>query len=74
MSAPPDFLDRLTDAIRAERAAVLGRLGAAPVLWLAVAPLWTRTAAEAAGFPAPSVTEFVRQARDAGCRGLPASC
>lgn len=66
MSAPADFLDRVADAIRAERVAVLNRLGAAPMLWLAVAPLWTRTAAEATGFPAPSVTEFVRQARDAG--------
>jgi hypothetical protein len=66
VSVPAGFPDRVAEAIRAERATVLGRLGAAPMLWLAVAPLWTRTAAEATGFPVPSVTGFVRQARDAG--------
>jgi hypothetical protein len=66
VSAPADFLDRVAEAIRAERLAVLDRLGTAPVLWLAVAPLWTRTAAERTGFPVPSVTEFVRRARDSG--------
>jgi hypothetical protein len=65
-AVPAELLARLAGAVRAERATVLDRLGVRPVLWLAVAPLWTRTIAEAAGFPVPSVGEFVGQARAAG--------
>jgi hypothetical protein len=65
-AVPAELLARLAGAVRAERAAVLDRLGVRPVLWLAVAPLWTRTIAEAAGFPVPSVAEFVGRARAAG--------
>jgi len=65
-AVPAELLARLDDAVRAERAAVLDRLGVRPALWLAVAPLWTRTIAEAAGFPVPSVGQFVGQARAAG--------
>jgi len=53
-------------AIRDRRAAVLDELGAEAVLWLAAPPVWTLGAAEAAGFPVPSVVGFVRRARDVG--------
>jgi hypothetical protein len=53
-------------AVRDRRLAVISELGEDAVLWLAVAPLWTWAAAEAAGFPVSSVTSFVRQACDAG--------
>jgi hypothetical protein len=56
----------LAEAIRAERSATIDKLGREPTLWLAAAPLWTRYAAEATGFPAASVLEFVNQARDVG--------
>lgn len=56
----------LADAIRAERSAVIDKLGRDPVLWLAVAPLWTRDAAEAAAFPASGLTGFIEQACAAG--------
>jgi hypothetical protein len=56
----------LAEAIRAERSATIDKLGREPTLWLAAAPLWTRYAAEATGFPTASVIEFVNQARDVG--------
>ena len=65
-AVPAELLAQLAGAVRAERATILDRLGVRPALWLAVAPLWTRTIAEAAGFPVPSVGEFVGQARAAG--------
>ena len=56
----------LAQAIRAQRSATVDELGSEPTLWLAAAPLWTRNAAEASGFPAGSVAEFVDHARDVG--------
>lgn len=56
----------LADAILAEQAATVSELGIVPTLWLAAAPLWTRSAAEACSFPAQPVTEFVAKARRAG--------
>jgi hypothetical protein len=57
---------RVATAVQAERAAKIDELGRDATLWLALVPLWTRSAAEAAAFPAPSVVEFVKRARDAG--------
>jgi hypothetical protein len=67
MTAPDTELTaQVAAAVRAEREAKLADLGHDAVLWLALVPLWTKSAAEAAGFPAPSVTDFVRRARGAG--------
>ncbi|HLJ98652.1 MAG TPA: hypothetical protein VKU39_01960, partial [Streptosporangiaceae bacterium] len=55
----------LADAILAEQATIAYELGIKPTLWLAAAPLWTTSVAEACGFPAP-VSEFVEKARRAG--------
>jgi hypothetical protein len=56
----------LADAIAAEQAATVSELGIGPTLWLAAAPLWTRSAAEACGFPAQPLTEFIAKARRVG--------
>jgi hypothetical protein len=53
-------------AVRAQRLDAIEHLGREGTLWLAVAPLWTRQAAQAARFPVPSVIDFVRQASDIG--------
>ncbi|MGH3166237.1 MAG: hypothetical protein ACRDN0_10145, partial [Trebonia sp.] len=67
MTAPnAELAARVDAAVRARREALIGQLGHDAVLWLALVPLWTRAAAEAAGFPARSVAEFVQRARDAG--------
>lgn len=59
---PPE----VTTAIRDRVLATADELGPEAVLWLAAAPLWTLDMAEAAGFPASPLIEFVRRARDAG--------
>jgi hypothetical protein len=60
------LLEELARATRAQRSATIDDLGSKPTLWLAVAPLWTRSVAEATGFPVASVTKFVSDARDVG--------
>ena len=66
MTAPSDLRARIDEALRDRRIATADELGATAVLWLAAVPVWTRSAAEAVGFPAESVTEFVRRATEAG--------
>jgi len=67
VSAPnAEFPALVAEAVQAERAAAMEDLGRDATLWLAAVPLWTRGAAEAARFPAPSVIEFVKRARDVG--------
>ena len=67
MSAPnAEFIAQVAEVVRAERTAKVESLGRQATLWLAAVPLWTASAATAAGFPAPSVLDFVRRARDAG--------
>jgi hypothetical protein len=70
MTVVPDELRaQLDEAMREQRAAVIGELGKQPMMWLAAPPLWTRAAAETTGFPvgeSASVTDFVRRACDVG--------
>ena len=53
-------------AIRGRVLATADELGPEAVLWLAAPPLWTLGIAQAAGFPASPLIEFVRRACDAG--------
>ena len=55
----------VTAAIRDRVLATVDELGPEAVLWLAAPPLWTLGIAEAAGFPASPLIEFVRRACDA---------
>lgn len=66
MSAAESLRAEVGAAVRDRRLGTIDELGEEAVLWLAVAPVWTLAAAEAAGFPASGVTEFVRRACDAG--------
>ncbi|MBO0806665.1 MAG: hypothetical protein J2P25_26740, partial [Nocardiopsaceae bacterium] len=66
MIARDQLVAEATAAVRAERQAKLEALGPDAVLWLALVPLWTKGAAEAAGFPTRSVRDFVASARGAG--------
>jgi hypothetical protein len=67
MTAAPDELQALVEkALRDRRIATADELGATATLWLAAAPVWTRSAAEAVSFPVESVTDFVRRACEAG--------
>ena len=59
---PPE----VTTAIRDRVLATADELGPEAVLWLAAPPLWTLGIAEAAGFPASPLIDFVRRACDAG--------
>jgi hypothetical protein len=56
----------VTTAIRDRVLATADDLGQEAVLWLAAPPLWTLGIAEAAGFPASPLIEFVRRACNAG--------
>ncbi len=65
----------LSDSLRSRRAATIDRLGREATIWLAVAPLWTRDVAVAAGTarwavaagtPWPDITGFIEQAHAAG--------
>ena len=67
MTAPnAEFADQVAGAVRAERAARIDTLGREATLWLAAVPLWTLSAAKAAGFPVADILDFVKRARDAG--------
>jgi len=67
MTAPSaEFAAQVADAVQAERAARIESLGRDATLWLAAAPLWTRSAAKAAGFPVRDILDFVKRARDMG--------
>lgn len=52
--------------VRAERELIAEELGHDAVLWLALVPLWTKSAAEEAGFPVASLIEFIHHARKVG--------
>jgi hypothetical protein len=67
MTAPnAEFAAQVAGAVRAERAGRIDTLGREATLWLAAVPLWTLSAAKAAGFPAADILDFVKRARDAG--------
>jgi hypothetical protein len=70
MTVSPDELQALVQGMaRERRKTTVESLGVRSTLWLAAAPLWTRSAAENAGFPlqaGKTVTDFVRDACDAG--------
>jgi len=57
-----EFETRLAELRRSDQA----RLGSEAILWLALVPTWTVALAEACGFPAPDLPEFIRQAKAAG--------
>src|SRR5579863_10536357 len=65
-AAPEELRAEVEAAISGRLLATIDELDEDAVLWLAAPPLWTRGAAEAAGFPARPVIDFVRRARDAG--------
>jgi hypothetical protein len=65
-AAPESLRAEVEAAVRERRLATLDDLGADAVLWLAAPPVWTRGTAEAAGFPVPSLMDFVRRACAAG--------
>lgn len=67
-ATPGELLDLVDRVTRAQRMAIVDDLGEPCTLWLAAAPLWTRSAAETTGFPVRgrTVTDFVQQARAAG--------
>jgi hypothetical protein len=60
-----DVATEVAEQLQAERMATIEDLGPIPTLWFAAAPLWTRSAAEAARFPKP-VSGFIERAVDAG--------
>jgi hypothetical protein len=62
---PRDVAAEVAEQLQADRMATIKDLGAIPMLWFAAAPLWTRSAAEAARFPMP-VAGFIERAVDAG--------
>lgn len=64
-AAPHDVAAEIAEQLQAERMATIEDLGPIPMLWFAAVPLWTRSAAEAAGFPLP-VSGFIDRAVDAG--------
>jgi len=61
-----ELASQVADAVREERENRIRGLGLNAVTWLALAPLWTLSAAKAAGFPADDVLDFVKRARDVG--------
>jgi len=67
-TAPAGLQARLDQALREQRAAMIGELGIQPTLWLAAPPLWTCAVAEITGFPVKpdSVLDFVRRVCDLG--------
>jgi hypothetical protein len=65
-TAPRDLQALVEETLRGRRIATAQELGMTATLWLAAAPVWTRSAAEAAGFPVESVPDFVRRAGEAG--------
>lgn len=67
MTAPSaEFAAQVAEAVDAERVARIDSIGRQSTIWLAAAPLWTLSAAKAAGFPEGDIFDFVKRARDAG--------
>jgi len=67
MTAPnAELASQVANAVREERENRIRGLGLTAVTWLALAPLWTLSAAKAVGFPADDVLDFVKRARDVG--------